>query len=182
MKSVICSSVLIVSLGVGSSLFAQGRGRAGGSPPSQSRPDPAAGAAATGRPSDVGTTNRPTPAAARRTNGKASARVAQTPNSPSKQISDNPALASKLQGLLPQGTNLDAAASGFKNTGQFVAAVHVSNNLNIPFDQLKAKMLADHVSLGEAVHALKPEMNKDAAKAEAKKAEGQAKKDTNGKS
>jgi hypothetical protein len=84
--------------------------------------------------------------------------------------------------LLPQGTNLDAAASGFKNIGQFVAAVHVSNNLNIPFDQLKAKMLTDRMSLGEAVHALKPDMNKDAANAEAKKAEGQAKKDTSGKS
>src|SRR5439155_26462097 len=35
---------------------------------------------------------------------------------------------------------LQAASAGFKNQGQFIAALHVSHNLNIPFDQLKAKL------------------------------------------
>ncbi len=65
------------------------------------------------------------------------------------QLTHNPALASKLQALLPAGTNLQTAASGFKNLGQFVAAVHVAHNLNISFDQLKAKMTGTNAeSLG----------------------------------
>jgi hypothetical protein len=55
------------------------------------------------------------------------------------------------------------AESGFKNHGQFIAALHVSKNLNIPFDQLKAKMTSSlPMSLGQgysctaAGHAGKP--------------------------
>ena len=95
-----------------------------------------------------------------------------------QRISEHPRLASKLQSLLPAGTNLDAAANGFKNMGQFVAAVHVSHNLNIPFDQLKEKMVTDHKSLGGAIRELKPDMTKDAANDEARKAVTQAKEET----
>ena len=80
--------------------------------------------------------------------------------------------------MLPPGTNLDTAASGFRNLGQFVAAVHVAHNLSIPFDQLKSKMVGGKMSLGDAVHALKPEMTTDSAKAEAKKAEAEAQQET----
>src|SRR6516165_6731419 len=55
----------------------------------------------------------------------------------SEKLSDNTKLADKLKGLLPSGTNLETAAKGFKNLGQFVAAVHASHNLDIPFDQLR---------------------------------------------
>jgi hypothetical protein len=56
-----------------------------------------------------------------------------------------------------------------------VAAVHVSHNLGIPFDQLKAKMIGPpSESLGKAIQALKPTTN---AKEEASKAEKQAKQD-----
>jgi len=93
----------------------------------------------------------------------------------SQKLAANPKLASKLQSLLPPGTDLQTAASGFKNLGQFVAAVHVSHNLGIPFDQLKAKMLGPpSESLGKAVHDLKPTAN---AKAETKKAESEAHQD-----
>src|SRR5262245_38042757 len=52
------------------------------------------------------------------------------------RLRENPDLASKLQGMLPAGMSVDSAARGFKNVGQFIAAVHVSKNLDIPFDQL----------------------------------------------
>ncbi|HEX9255994.1 MAG TPA: hypothetical protein VF938_10625, partial [Candidatus Angelobacter sp.] len=52
-----------------------------------------------------------------------------TQSSVSTRLSSNTKLASKLQSLLPPGTDLQTAASGFKNLGQFVAAVHVSHNL-----------------------------------------------------
>ena len=93
----------------------------------------------------------------------------------SQKLASNTKLASKLQSLLPPGTNLQAAAEGFKNLGQFVAAVHVSHNLGIPFDQLKSKMLGPpSMSLGKAIQALKPTAN---AKAATKQAESEAKDD-----
>jgi hypothetical protein len=95
--------------------------------------------------------------------------------SPGELLTQNKKLASKLQGLLPACTNLQQAAQGSKNLGQFVAAVHVSHNLDIPFDQLKAKMTgANAESLGKAIQDLKPGAK---AKAEAKKAKKQADRD-----
>jgi hypothetical protein len=97
------------------------------------------------------------------------------PKSISQKLASNTKLAGKLQGLLPPGTNLQTAASGFKNLGQFVAAVHVSHNLGIPFDQLKAKMVGPpSESLGKSIHDLKPTAD---AKAETKKAESEAHQD-----
>ena len=96
-------------------------------------------------------------------------------SSVSDRLEDNTKLASKLQSLLPPGTNLQQASQGFKNLGQFVAAVHVSHNLGIPWDQLRAKMIGPpSESLGKAIQALKPTAN---AKKEASKAERQAKQD-----
>jgi hypothetical protein len=96
---------------------------------------------------------------------------------PDQLLSQNSKLSSKLQGLLPAGTNVQQAAQGFKNLGQFVAAVHVSHNLGIPFDQLKAKMIGPPTeSLGKAIHALKPDAN---STQESKNATKQAKQDIN---
>ena len=93
----------------------------------------------------------------------------------SAKLASNPKLAAKLQALLPPGTDLTAASQGFKNLGQFVAAVHVSKNLGIPFDQLKAKMTGPPpMSLGKAIQALDPQAN---AKAALKTAEKQAHQD-----
>jgi hypothetical protein len=92
-----------------------------------------------------------------------------------QRVDSNPALVSRLTPLLPSGMTIDQAAQGFKNQGQFIAALHVSHNLNIPFAQLKAEMTGkDHDSLGQAIHDLKPAVD---AKAEAKKAEAEAKAD-----
>jgi len=89
------------------------------------------------------------------------------------KLASNPQLSSKLAALLPPGTNLATASAGFKNLGQFVAAVHVSKNLGIPFDQLKAKMTGPPpMSLGKAISALDPSVN---AKSALKQAEKQAK-------
>jgi hypothetical protein len=93
----------------------------------------------------------------------------------SAKLARNPALAAKLQALLPPGTDLNAAAQGFKNLGQFVAALHVSQNLGIPFDQLKAKLTGPGAeSLGKAIQDLKPGVD---AKAAVKLADKEAKAD-----
>src|SRR6184192_2166897 len=87
-----------------------------------------------------------------------------------QRIEQNPALKSKLQSMLPAGTDLKTAATGFRNQGQFIAALHVSKNLGIPFDQLKAKMTGSTpMSLGQAIHALKPNMSEKEADKEAEK-------------
>ncbi len=76
-----------------------------------------------------------------------------------QKLQKNTKLASKLQNLLPAGTNLMTAAKGFTNFGQFVAAVHVSNNLGIPFSSLKTDMVTKGMSLGQAIQDLKPSAN-----------------------
>ncbi|HEY2904774.1 MAG TPA: hypothetical protein VGJ29_02680 [Vicinamibacterales bacterium] len=91
------------------------------------------------------------------------------------KIESHPQLAAKLTPLLPKGMTLQTAAAGFKNQGQFIAALHVSKNLNIPFTKLKAEMTGkDHDSLGQAIHELRPDA--DAARA-AKHAESEAAED-----
>jgi len=53
-------------------------------------------------------------------------------------------------------SDLMKAADGFRNLGQFVAAVNVSNNLDIPFTRLKTQMVEENLSLGQAIQKLKP--------------------------
>lgn len=69
----------------------------------------------------------------------------------------NTALVARLQPLLPPGMSIDTAAAGFKNQGQFIAALHVARNLSIPFGDLKAALTGHpHESLGQAIQQLKP--------------------------
>jgi hypothetical protein len=96
--------------------------------------------------------------------------TSKTPTTPSPSTSTNLSpvqlklqshtqLASKLQTRLPSSTNVVTAASGFRNLGQFVAAVNVSHNLGIPFTQLKTDMVTKHMSLGQSIQALRPSVN-----------------------
>jgi hypothetical protein len=82
---------------------------------------------------------------------------ATTVNPIALKISAHPQLASKVTSLLPSGMTLNRASTGFKNQGQFIAALHVSHNLGIPFSKLKADMTgARHLSLGQSIQDLKP--------------------------
>ena len=94
------------------------------------------------------------------------------PMTVAQRVDANPQLVTRLTPLLPSGMTIDQAAAGFKNKGQFIAALHVSKDLNIPFDKLKAAVTGpDHVSLGKAIQTLQPTAN---AKAEVKQAETEA--------
>jgi len=113
-----------------------------------------------------------------------------TPTTPSTFTPLNP-IAQKLSTkttLLQRATakfgtqNLNLATSGFKNFGQFVAAMNVSRNLNIDFSKLKLAMTGTDLtgittgtgttlSLGQAIQKLKPGVD---AHAEALRAEHQA--------
>ncbi len=66
-------------------------------------------------------------------------------------MANNPNLRAKLQSRLPPGTDIYAAAAGFSNFGQFVAAVNNSYNHNLSFEALKALMTGpEAMSLGQA--------------------------------
>ncbi len=72
-----------------------------------------------------------------------------------QKLLKNTNLADKLRLRLPVGTDLMTAAEGFRNLGQFVAAVNVSNNLKIPFNNLKTQMVVEGQSLGQSIQTLK---------------------------
>jgi hypothetical protein len=50
-------------------------------------------------------------------------------------------LGARIEKMLPSTMTLNTASAGFRNQGQFIAAVHVSQNLGIPFADLRATML-----------------------------------------
>ncbi len=79
---------------------------------------------------------------------------------------------------------LNKASWGFKNQGQFIAALHVSQNLGVPFSELKSHMVTvtpgtngapatarQTGSLGQAIQAVKSNAN---APTETDRAETQA--------
>jgi hypothetical protein len=82
---------------------------------------------------------------------------------------------------------LDKASLGFKNQGQFIAALHVSQNLGIPFTELKSHMVTvtpgalgqpptatQTGSLGQAIQASKATAD---ATTQVRRAEAQAEAD-----
>ena len=88
------------------------------------------------------------------------------PNNPvAQKLSTKPNILAKANNVLPLNTDLNLATAGFKNFGQFVAAVNVSQNHQIAFADLKAAMtgltLAGEptgmptVSLGQAIQQFK---------------------------
>jgi hypothetical protein len=82
--------------------------------------------------------------------GQPEARAGQTEGF----VAPNPNLEARLLAMLPAGSTIQDASQGFRNWGQFVAAVNTSNNLNIPFADLKAKMTGPTpMSLGQAIQS-----------------------------
>lgn len=134
-------------------------------------------------------------------NGAASNSMAHGPKTADELLTQNTQLASKLQSLVPTGTDLQTAAASFKNLGQFVAAVHVSHNLKIPFACLASDMTGTaaanfapsgttvscpdgtgdkKMSLGSSIQALDPSVDNTQAKQDAKTAMNQARNDMKG--
>ena len=117
-----------------------------------------------------------------KTHGKVDAREDGKEGNFIARIQRNPELSEKLQTLLPKtgpNSTLAGAAMSFQNEGQFIACLHASKNLGIPFDQLKAKMMSGDppMKLGQAIHALKPNVTEKDADNEADKAEKEARAD-----
>jgi len=128
-------------------------------------------------------TSGSTTAASGGTTGTASNAGTWVPTNPvAQKLSTKVNLLNKVMTSLPAGTDLNAATAGFKNSGQFLAAVNVSNNLGIAFADLKAAMTGidmagkptatgervQQLSLGQAIQQLSPgvDANNEAQKAQ----------------
>jgi hypothetical protein len=71
------------------------------------------------------------------------------------KISSNPAQKARVEAMLPQGMTLEAATAGFRNQGQFLAALNASKNQGLDFVALQTAMTTDGLSLGQAVQKVK---------------------------
>lgn len=98
-----------------------------------------------------------------------------TTRSSNTELKINEKLTAKLKTLLPQGSDPQYLSKGFTELKDFVTTVRASNNLGVPFPDLKHKMIDGSAkALEKAIHELKPDID---AKAETKKAGEQAKQD-----
>jgi hypothetical protein len=93
-------------------------------------------------------------------------------------LRDDPKLSANLQDMLPADLNPQQACAGFKTLEQCVTAVHLAQNLKLPFADLKAKTTGKgSVGLQKAVEQMAANAN---AKDELKKAKKQAAEDMKG--
>jgi hypothetical protein len=83
-------------------------------------------------------------------------------------------LRSMIEPLLPSGADPVEAAEGFPGLEQFVAAAHLSKNLEITFSKLKEQVLGPAEGrLTKALHTLKPDLSEDTVIDEVSKARRQ---------
>jgi hypothetical protein len=134
--------------------------------PAYAATEHAHGPKATGKPP---TTGKPTSGA---TTGPTSTSPSIQLNPIAAKISSKPQLGARITAMLPKGMTLNQASMGFKNQGQFIAALHVSQNLGCDcFKQLQTDMTKKHMSLGQAIQDVKKTANSGV---EVRKAETEA--------
>jgi len=73
-----------------------------------------------------------------------------------RDLQRNEILSDAVRVRLPEGTNLNVAAGGFRRLELFVATVNASNNLGIPFFELKRRIVNDGMTLGQAIQDIRP--------------------------
>jgi hypothetical protein len=98
----------------------------------------------------------------------------QSDPSATAQSSASTAQNTGLAAIVPPGMSAQEACAGFRSVDECVATLHASQNLSIPFPDLKSRVTGG-AKLGTAIHQLKPDAN---VKAEVRKAEQQARSDT----
>lgn len=93
---------------------------------------------------------------------------------PAQKVQQDSYLREKIELLLPEGVDAVEAAEGFKELEQFVASAHLSKNLDITFDKLKAEVVGPaEGKLDKALSTLKPDMSEDRVREEVAKAQRQ---------
>lgn len=120
---------------------------------------------ASAKPAKTQTRTVKTEARAAKAETRAARAETKAARTQTKAAKTNPNQDAHVLAKLPPGTNIQDASLGFKNRGQFIAAVNASNNHNISFDELKARMTGIPVgstvpttapmSLGQALQSFK---------------------------
>lgn len=85
-------------------------------------------------------------------------------------ITDEVAANTRVASLVPAGMSTKDACIGFQNMAECSAALHAAQNLNLPFGDLKSRMIGG-MSLLATIHALRPRAD---ARKEAQRAAQQA--------
>jgi hypothetical protein len=85
---------------------------------------------------------------------RTAARVAPSPVQ--LELRRNHVLADTLRVRLPRSTDLNIAAGGFRRLELLVAAINASNNLGVPFFELKRRIVNDGMTLGQAIQDIRP--------------------------
>ena len=100
--------------------------------------------------------------------------MSSTDPSATARSSASTSQSTRLAAIVPSGMSAQEACTGFRSVEECAATLHVSQNLSIPFPDLKSRVTGG-ARLGAAIHQLKPDAN---VKAELRKAEEQARSDT----
>jgi hypothetical protein len=82
--------------------------------------------------------------------------IKPAPSAVQKELQRNLVLTDGVRGRLPAGTDVYMAAGGFRRLELFVATVHASNNIEIPFSELKRRIVNDGMTLGQAIQDIRP--------------------------
>lgn len=96
------------------------------------------------------------PVLAQRTTRAAQLKPRVVQSAAQRDLQRNAILSEAMRVRLPEGTNLNAAAGGFRRLELFVATVTASNNLGIPFSELKRRIVNDGMTLGQAIQDIRP--------------------------
>ncbi len=101
-----------------------------------------------------------------------------TMNPIAAKIASHPQLKAKVMTLVPAGMTLDQASAGFRNQGQFIAALHAADHMGCAtcFAQIKADMVDKGLSLGQSIQDVR-RTNSTTAQTQAATAEREAKTD-----
>jgi hypothetical protein len=103
----------------------------------------------------------------------AEAAPAPDPAQPRADASDPVSGNTRLAALVPAGMSPHEACTGFKDVSECSTALHLSQNLNIAFPEVRERVVGG-LTLEATVHALKPSAN---AHIEVHRAEQQASED-----
>lgn len=88
------------------------------------------------------------------TAGATTTTVPMLANPVSTKITRNPQQLARVRAMLPDGMTLEQASAGFRNQGQFLAALNVSKNRGISFVDLQQAMTVEGLSLGQAARQI----------------------------
>lgn len=98
----------------------------------------------------------PVPLFAQRTGRTPPPKPRITQSAAQRDLQRNAVLRETVRVRLPEGTDLHSAAGGFRRLELFVATVNASNNLGIPFFELKRRIVNDGMTLGQAIQDIRP--------------------------